>query len=98
MDALLEENKKLKEHIETQNQHIQEIEIKLKRYMNNDAHKKYYSTHKESIINQQNSYRAKIKAENPEKLKEYRKRSYQKEKEKKQLEQSNRILEMKNND
>ena len=63
-DRLKKENEQLKEH--------------LKKYTYSNSHKKYYETNKEKIIENRAKYLQKIKEENPDKLKEYRRRSYEK--------------------
>ena len=83
MDNILEENTKLKAELEKQKLIIQDLENRLKKYINNEAHKKYYETHKQEIKQQQSKYIEKLREENPDKIKEYWKRAYQKRKEKK---------------
>ena len=74
MNIIETENIKLKEKIIQLEDKIKEYEEKMKKYTNSEAHKKYYQEHKEEV---------KIKGENPEKIKEYRRKAYLKEKEKK---------------
>jgi hypothetical protein len=83
MDNILEENTKLKAELEKQKLIIQDLENRLKKYINNEAHKKYYETHKQEIKQQQSKYIEKLRAENPDKMKEYYERANQKRKEKK---------------
>jgi hypothetical protein len=91
MDNILDENTKLKAEVEKQKQIIQDLENRLKRYINNEAHKKYYENHKQEIKHQQSKYIEKLRAENPDKMKEYYQRANQKRKEKKlQQQQSSR--------
>ena len=61
---------------------IKELETQLKKYTNNDRHKKYYEKNKERIKQNSKKYMEKIKEENPEKLKEWRRTAYLKRKEK----------------
>lgn len=70
-----------KENEELKNK-VVELEERLKKYTNGDNHKRYYEKNKEQIKEAGSSYLKKLKDENPEKLKEYRKRAYQKQKEK----------------
>ena len=58
-------------------------EEKMKKYTNSEAHKKYYQEHKEEVKKKGLNYLKKLKEENPEKIKEYRRNAYLKEKEKK---------------
>jgi len=83
MDNILDENTKLKGEVEKQKLIIQDLENRLKRYINNEAHKKYYENHKQEIKQQQSKYIEKLRAENPDKMKEYYQRANQKRKEKK---------------
>ena len=83
MDNILEENTKLKAELEKQKLIIQDLENRLKKYINNEAHKKYYETHKQEIKQQQSKYIEKLRAEKPDKMKEYYERANQKRKEKK---------------
>jgi predicted MPP superfamily phosphohydrolase len=72
----------LKTEIEELRSKVAELEEKLKKYTNGDNHKRYYEKNKEVIKEAGSIYLKKLKEENPEKLKEYRKRAYQKRKEK----------------
>ena len=83
MDTLEIENIKLKEKIIQLEDKIKEYEEKIKKYTNSKAHKKYYQEHKEEVKKKGLNYLKKLKEENPEKIKEYRRKAYLKEKEKK---------------
>ena len=63
-------------------QRINELENKLKKYTCGKNHKKYYEKNKEKVIENGANYLKKLKEENPERLKEYRRRAYLKRKEK----------------
>jgi predicted MPP superfamily phosphohydrolase len=56
---------------------INELEERLKKYTCGKNHKTYYEKNKEKVIENGANYLKKLKEENPEKLKEYRKRAYQ---------------------
>ena len=88
METLQIENTQLKQENTELKKTIQELETRLKRYINNEAHKKYYENHKQEIKQQQSKYIEKLREENPDKMKEYWKRAYQKRKEKKLQEQN----------
>ena len=60
-----------------------DLEQRLKKYTNGENHKRYYEKNKEKIKEVGASYLQKMKAENPEKIKEYSHRAYLKQKEKK---------------
>ena len=66
--------------LKTQNM---ELEQRLKKYTTGENHKRYYEKNKEKIKETGASYLQKLKAENPEKIKEYSHRAYLKQKEKK---------------
>ena len=66
--------------LKTQNM---DLEQRLKKYTNGENHKRYYEKNKEKIKETGASYLQKLKAENPEKIKEYSHRAYLKQKEKK---------------
>ena len=71
-------------------QKIQELEERLKKYTNGDNHKRYYEKNKDKVKEIGANYLNKLKEENPEKLKEYRRTYYLKKKEKmKQDDQNN---------
>ena len=83
MNIIETENIKLKEKIIQLEDKIKEYEEKMKKYTNSEAHKKYYQEHKEEVKIKGLNYLKKLKEENPEKIKEYRRKAYIKEKEKK---------------
>ena len=86
MEDLKKENEDLK------NKNI-ELEERLKKYTNGDNHKRYYEKNKEKYKELGSNYLQKLKEENPEKLKEYRRTAYLKRKEK--LKQEANIVENK---
>jgi hypothetical protein len=53
-----------------------ELEEKLKKYTNNERHKKYYEKNSEKVKEKAKNYMEKMKTENPEKLKEWRHTAY----------------------
>ena len=61
----------------------------LKKYTNSKGHKEYYEKNKEIIKEKGNIHLTKLKEDNPDKLKEYRRRAYLKRKEKLQKEKEN---------
>ena len=73
MEELINENKMLKEEILL-------LKEKLEKY--STQHKKYYETNKEFVIEKAKNRLKKITEDNPEKIKEYRRRAYLKRKEK----------------
>ena len=66
--------------LQTQNM---DLEQHLKKYTNGENHKRYYEKNKEKIKETGASYLQKLKAENPEKIKEYSHRAYLNQKKKK---------------
>jgi hypothetical protein len=73
LEALIKENELLKEEVKS-------LKEKLDKYTN--QHKKYYESNKEIVIEKAKVRLKKLNDENPEKIKEYRKRAYLKRKEK----------------
>ena len=74
MDELIQENKELKEEVE-------KLKKQLENY--NNSRKSYYEKNKEIIKEKAKEGLKKIAEENPEKIKEYRRKAYLKQKEKK---------------
>ena len=64
MELLIRENELLKNK-------VNELEERIKKYTNIDAHKKYYEDHKDEVKKQGKAYLEKLKQKNPYKLKEY---------------------------
>jgi hypothetical protein len=69
IDELIQENQSLK----IKNQ---ELEHKLQKYTNSEGHKRYYEKNKDIVKEKGKSYLHKLKEENPDKLKEYRRTAY----------------------
>jgi regulator of replication initiation timing len=72
---LIKENEKLK---------IEIIELKeqLKKYTYGNTHRRYYEKNKDKVKEGGENYLKKLKEENPEKLKEYRRTAYENKKKK----------------
>jgi len=87
----MENNDELKNEIETLKHRINELEERLRKYTSGKNHKKYYEKNKEKVMESGANYLLKLKEENPEKLKEYRRRAYLKRKEKLQKEKIKNI-------
>ena len=66
-----------------------ELEEHLKKYTNSLGHRKYYENNKEKVMKNANDYLKKLAEENPEKLKEYRRRAYLNRKERLKKQQHN---------
>jgi hypothetical protein len=66
------------------------LEERLKKYTNGKNHKDYYEKNKTKVIENGAKYLKRLKENNPEKLKEYRRRAYLKRKEK--LKQENETI------
>ncbi len=79
---IINENNKLKEKILELEDKLKLAEERIKKYTNSDAHKKYYEEHKDEVKKRGLEYLKKLKEENPEKLKEYRRNAYLRQKEK----------------
>lgn len=78
----------LKLKLEKMEKYVKELEDNLKKYTNNNRHLKYYENNKEVVKERTKNYVEKLKNENPDKLKEWRRNYYLKKKEKKKEEQS----------
>jgi hypothetical protein len=59
---------------------IDDLETHLKKYTNGENHKRYYEKNKTKIKESGTLYLQKLKAENPDKLKEYSRNAYNKKK------------------
>ncbi len=81
-----DEISEMKQKIEKMEIYIKELEEHLKKYTNNNRHLKYYENNKEVVKERTKNYMEKMKVENPEKLKEWRRNYYLKKKEKIQSE------------
>jgi hypothetical protein len=88
---IIKENQILKEEIEKFKLEISELNEKLKKYTNSQGHKKYYEKNKNIVMEKSKSYLQKLKEENPDKLKEYRKTAYLNRKIKKESEENKNI-------
>lgn len=72
----------LKLKLEKMEKYVKELEDNLKKYTNNNRHLKYYENNKEVVKERTKNYVEKLKNENPDKLKEWRRTYYLKKKEK----------------
>ena len=75
IETILKENQELKDL-------VIELQEKLKKYTNPVAHQVFYEKNKEKIIKESSERLKKLKENNPDKLKEYRRTAYLKRKEK----------------
>jgi hypothetical protein len=78
----IKKNKELTIQIIELKTQVEELTNHLHKYTNGDNHKKYYEKNKLKIIENGASYLSKLKEENPDKLKEYRKTAYKNRKKK----------------
>jgi len=76
----MEEIDIIKKEVEELKKKNGELEERLKKYTNGDNHKRYYEKNKEKVMELGANYLQKLKEENPEKLKEYRRTYYLKKK------------------
>ena len=80
MEELQKENIKLKELLDNREKQIEELKMKLKKYTNPDKNKRYYEKNKNKLLEKSKEYHEKLKLENPEHLKEMKRKSYLKKK------------------
>jgi hypothetical protein len=83
-----DEVSELKQKLEKMEKYVKELEDNLKKYTNSNRHLKYYENNKDVVKERTKNYVEKLKNENPDKLKEWRRNYYLKKKEKKKEEQS----------
>jgi hypothetical protein len=67
------------------------LKLQLEKYKS--LHKKYYEENKEAVIEKANQRLKKLSETNPDKLKEYARRAYLKQKEKKKLAEESKSTE-----
>ena len=72
----------LNDEINALRQQVSTLKTRLSTYTNNERHKKYYENNKDKVKQNAKLYIDKLKEENPDKLKEYRKRAYMNRKQK----------------
>jgi cell division septum initiation protein DivIVA len=82
MTDINDQLEKLKKENEEYKNKIKVLEDKLKKYTNTDRHKRYYEKNKEKIKQNAKKYMERMRTENPDKLKEWRRNAYLKRKEK----------------
>jgi hypothetical protein len=72
----------LQNEITALQQQVNTLKTRLAKYTNNDRHKRYYENNKDKVKQNAKLYIERLKEENPEKLKEYRKKAYMNRKQK----------------
>ena len=72
----------LNDEINSLKQQVNTLKARLAKYTNNERHKKYYENNKDKVKQNAKQYIERLKEDNPEKLKEYRKRAYMNRKQK----------------
>ena len=66
----------LQNEISALQQQVITLKTRLAKYTNNERHKKYDENNKDKVKQNAKQYIERLKEENPEKLKEYRKKAY----------------------
>ena len=82
-NVLINENKELKDEVE---------KLKKELYKYSHSQKEYYENNKNNIMSKSNERLKKLAKENPDKIKEYRRKAYLKQKEKKKTYQKMILL------
>ena len=72
----------LNDEIQSLRVQVNTLKTRLAKYTNNERHKKYYENNKDKVKQNAKLYIERLKEENPEKLREYRKRAYMNKKQK----------------
>jgi hypothetical protein len=72
----------LNDEIQSLRLQVNTLKTRLSKYTNNERHKKYYENNKDKVKQNAKLYIERLKEENPEKLREYRKRAYMNKKQK----------------
>jgi len=72
----------LQNEITALQQQVNTLKTRLAKYTNNDRQKRYYENNKDKVKQNAKLYIERLKEENPEKLKEYRKTAYMNRKQK----------------
>ena len=80
-EDLINEINNLRSQVET-------LKGRIEKYTNSDIHKKYYANNKEKVKQNARRYIERLKTENPDKLKEYRKTAYINRKQKELINQA----------
>lgn len=75
-ESLEKENAELKLKLENTSKEIAELKESLKKYTNSKGCQRYYESHKEEVKSRAKTYMEKLRAENPEKIKEWRRNAY----------------------
>lgn len=83
LKELQDENAKLKLEVETLKKENEDITARLKKYTTNPSFKKYYNQNKDAVQETQRRYMNKLKEEDPERIKEYRRQANQRYRDKK---------------
>ena len=83
LEELIIENGSLKATIKQLEEKLKLSEEKMKKYTNSEAHKKYYSEHREEVKTKGKEYLQELKVKDPEKLRAYWRTAYEKRKLKK---------------
>jgi len=89
LQTLLDENARLKVEIECLKKENEDITTRLKKYTTNPSYKNYYNQNKDAVQETQKRYIDKMKLEDPERYKQYRKEANQRYREKQKINKQN---------
>lgn len=90
-ESLETENAELKLKLENASKEITELKESLKKYTNSKGCQRYYEAHKEEVKTRAKTYMDKLRSENPEKIKEWRRNAYLRKKAEREAKPSEKV-------
>ena len=90
-ESLEKENAELKLKLENASKEITELKESLKKYTNSKGCQRYYEAHKEEVKTRAKTYMDKLRSENPEKIKEWRRNAYLRKKAEREAKPSEKV-------
>ena len=90
-ESLEKENAELKLKLENASKEITELKESLKKYTNSKGCQRYCEAHKEEVKTRAKTYMDKLRSENPEKIKEWRRNAYLRKKAEREAKPSEKV-------